>query len=300
MKITRWMHVLTILYIFLTRLSGFRNSFYKPLRFSGSALNGVRRGKLFRSKFVSQQPPKKQDSSKSHLDESATSILPPTNLVSPINRFKVENDEESKDSLGEVDEDDVSETEDEDDDDDESDDGEIEEDLEELPELLEKVAFDSVNKHLEKVFAIDNKKKKGTPAVSIPEEDCIGTKFNRKVHISQIPRRKTTICRLVANETERLYLAKEFEIPELDYFAANMSLSFKDPYTLAITGRVEGKVTLFHLDVSETFTTVLLCNHGNKIPKNLENEETYHDVIPADGFLDVGSIACDYFRFGLG
>jgi hypothetical protein len=307
MKNRRWLHVLTIFFcLFLTGLSGFRNSFYKPLRFPGSALNGVRRGKLFRSKFVSEKPSGKQDTSKSNLDESATSILTPTNTLTPTNRFKIENDEEADDSLNEADEDDVGETDDEDDDeddDDESEDGEIDDDLEGLTERLEKGAFDSVNKHLEKVFAIDTgKRKKNIPTVSVPEEeDCIGTKFHRKVHISQIPRRKTTVCRLVANETERLYLAKkEFEIPQLDYFAANMSLSFKDPYTLEIIGRVEGKITLFNLDISETFTTLLLCNHGNKIPKNLESEETYHDAIPADGFLDVGSIACDYFRFGLG
>ena len=60
------------------------------------------------------------------------------------------------------------------------------------------------------------KAKKSHPAV--PE-------FSRVLNVGQIPERRPVLCKLLAKEKERAGLALRFDIPEITYFSANVTIS---------------------------------------------------------------------------
>ena len=92
----------------------------------------------------------------------------------------------------------------------------------------------------------------------------VGPEFSRVLNVGQIPGRRPVLCKLLAKESERAGLAERFDIPELTYFAANVTVSRRDAGSLVVTGDIEAHIKggeLMEPEVIESdFETLLLDN----------------------------------------
>lgn len=92
----------------------------------------------------------------------------------------------------------------------------------------------------------------------------VGPEFSRVLNVGQIPGRRPVLCKLLAKESERAGLAERFDIPELTYFAANVTVSRRDAGSLVVTGDIEAHIKggdLMEPEVVESdFETLLLDN----------------------------------------
>ena len=80
-----------------------------------------------------------------------------------------------------------------------------------------------------------NIKKTSSPVTAttiIPE-------FSRIINIQQIPKLKPVLCRLLANNEEKLKLSIRLDIPILIYFASNVTLSRRDDRSIIVNGQFE-------------------------------------------------------------
>jgi hypothetical protein len=150
----------------------------------------------------------------------------------------------------------------------------------------------------------------------IETDDQKGKKFRRIVNVSQIPKRRSVVCRLVATEEERQGIARMIDFPTIPYFAANVTLSMVDTYTVKVKGIIEAKLGLnvpnkakpSVLEVEKlnptivevqsikcNFESLLLNNIGQEQRKVLDDEEDFDDEVPVTGDIDIGEIVVQYF-----
>lgn len=82
-------------------------------------------------------------------------------------------------------------------------------------------------------FQLNGKKASSSPTtIIIPE-------FSRIINIQQIPKLKPVLCRLLANNEEKVKLSIRLDIPILIYFASNVTLSRRDDRSILVIGQFE-------------------------------------------------------------
>lgn len=122
--------------------------------------------------------------------------------------------------------------------------------------------------------------------------------FSRIVHLSKVPRIKPVSCRLIAKQTERIALSERFNLGELTYLAANVTLSRRSPSGVLIEGNIVAHVNYDCEDpdiLSESFETVLLNNYDSGAEKvAFEDAKDCDDEVAGDGNIDVGEIVGEY------
>lgn len=141
----------------------------------------------------------------------------------------------------------------------------------------------------------------------------ITPEFSRILNVGQIPEKRPVLCKLLATEKERRGVAERFDIPDLLYFASNITLSRSDSISILVEGTIEahiktgddkGDVELFEA----AFDTLLLNNaeggefggskEGYKTgidePITLEYASNYDDEVAANGEVDIGEISAQY------
>lgn len=129
------------------------------------------------------------------------------------------------------------------------------------------------------------------------------TVFSRLIHVSKIPQSESAICRIRANEAERISLAREFDIDTINSFEANATARYADSKTIRIQGvwKVEAQI-INSLDspdeFSEDFETTLLCNYNAKEPIEFDSKK-WDDEVPPSGNIDIGSIVMQDFSLNL-
>jgi hypothetical protein len=126
-----------------------------------------------------------------------------------------------------------------------------------------------------------------------------GTEFMRLVHISQISKTRTTVCRLLANETERKLLQDSGRIFGLTHFSANMSISWVDNMSIKIKG-ILNAIHGFNekQKLRKSFETALFyC--PPEMDKTGVDESKYDETIREDGNIDIGDIARQYLQLAL-
>lgn len=154
--------------------------------------------------------------------------------------------------------------------------------------------------------------------------------FSRIINISQLPKRGSIACRLLAKPEEREKIAKRLKVPfELRYFAANTTIEWKDPQSLLIKGKYEAHQYLTSTrtrKIVNSFETLLQYIPPPPAPETTSEENTkgkkhrgkgdesasdekavaskypppkkmddYDDEIGEDGNVDIGEIAIQYF-----
>jgi hypothetical protein len=99
------------------------------------------------------------------------------------------------------------------------------------------------------------KKKTKRKAPTTPE-------FSRVLNAEQVPPNRPVLCRLVAKEVERAGLAERFDLPNITYFAANVTASRPDSGSVLIEGSLEAHIKVAELSrldrITSTFDTMLL------------------------------------------
>lgn len=93
------------------------------------------------------------------------------------------------------------------------------------------------NNYNKQLFFQLNIKKTSSPATKTTT--AIIPEFSRIINIQQIPKLKPVLCRLLANNEEKLNLSKRLDIPILIYFASNVTLSRKDDRSILVIGQFE-------------------------------------------------------------
>ncbi len=98
-------------------------------------------------------------------------------------------------------------------------------------------------------------------------------------------------------------LAARFDIPELIYFAANVTVSRRDPGSIIVTGDIEAHIKggeLMEPEVLEgDFETLLLDNTGSLSGVSFDEAMDYDDEVDKEGNIDLGEIAAQYLSLEL-
>lgn len=129
--------------------------------------------------------------------------------------------------------------------------------------------------------------------------------FSRIINVASIPDKRAVLCKLLAKPAERAGLALRFDLPELSYFAANVTVRRRDPYTLLIEGTIEARITASTLlppqEVQADFDTLVLDNlsSGKVSGLTFEDATDYDEEIGSNGDIDIGEIAAQYFSLEL-
>jgi len=138
-------------------------------------------------------------------------------------------------------------------------------------------------------------KKKSSPPPSTPE-------FSRCLNVAQVSQRPV-LCKLLAKEGERAALAERFDVPEISYFAANVTITRQDLSTILVEGNIEAIITagrsstalqLAPEKIEGDFSTLLLDNASAKTPIDFDSATDYDGEIGQDGVIDIGEIAAQY------
>jgi hypothetical protein len=93
------------------------------------------------------------------------------------------------------------------------------------------------NNYNKQLFFQLNIKKTSSPATKTTT--TIIPEFSRIINIQQIPKLKPVLCRLLANNEEKLKLSIRLDIPILIYFASNVTLSRRDDRSILVNGQFE-------------------------------------------------------------
>ena len=144
----------------------------------------------------------------------------------------------------------------------------------------------------------------------------IAPEFSRIINVAQIPARKPVLCRLLAKEEERAGLAKRFDIHKLEYFAANVTISYQDEVSIQVAGRFEARIKVGEIapdEIVDAEFETLILNNAASFPDENESMATdrdperlkladavdYDDEVAPDGSIDVGEIAAQYLALEL-
>lgn len=115
--------------------------------------------------------------------------------------------------------------------------------------------------------------------------------------------KRPVLCKLVAKENERKALCNRFDLPNLAYFAANVTVSKTGIATVLVEGTLEALITSPIMEEGQriitAFETVLLNNIGASEKLSFDDNTDYDDEINANGDVDVGEIASQYLGMEL-
>lgn len=142
--------------------------------------------------------------------------------------------------------------------------------------------------------AFAKSKKKAAKVVPVNPE------FSRKVNVGKVPFNRPVLCRVIAKEAERQGLCTRFDVFDLQYFGANITLSRQDDVSILIEGILEARIK--HADVLDPetivtdFDTTLLFN-GASAGISFDDATDYDDEIDSSGDIDVGEIASQFLGY---
>ena len=106
------------------------------------------------------------------------------------------------------------------------------------------------------------------------------------------------MCKLLAKETERVALAQRFDIPDLVFLGANVTMSRDDPMSITVTGTLEARIKAGEFLDAETivcdFDTLILDNQEGKGGMSIEDATDFDEEVGADGSIDIGEIVAQY------
>lgn len=129
--------------------------------------------------------------------------------------------------------------------------------------------------------------------------------FSRVINVASVPDKRAVLCKLLAKPAERAGLALRFDLPELSYFAANVTVRRRDPYSLLIEGSIDAHITASTLlppqEIKAEFDTLVLDNltSGKVSGLTFEDATDYDEEIGSNGDIDIGEIAAQYFSLEL-
>ena len=107
----------------------------------------------------------------------------------------------------------------------------------------------------------------------------------------------------MAKENERKALAHRFDLPNLAFFAANVTISKTGVATVLVEGSLEALITSPIMEdgqkITTEFDTILLNNIGASEKLSFDDNTDYDDEINANGDIDVGEIASQYLGMEL-
>lgn len=150
------------------------------------------------------------------------------------------------------------------------------------------------SRFLSRYFELHGKSKKGSKKTKL--SGPITAEFSRVVNVDQIPPKRPVLCRIIAKENERIGLAQRFDIEEITYFGANITLSRHDENTIFAEGNLKAVwkagATLDPDTITCDFDTTILDTKNGDL--NFEEEMDYDDEIRSDGNIDIGEIASQY------
>ena len=131
--------------------------------------------------------------------------------------------------------------------------------------------------------------------------EIIKTEFSRLLNVAQVPQMRPVLCRLLAKPEERLGLSKRFDIPELTYFASNVTVRWQDSASLLVTGRFEARLKsgeLLDEEVySNDFESLILNAAGSSV--SIDEATDYDEAVDANGDIDLGEISSQYLALEL-
>jgi hypothetical protein len=135
------------------------------------------------------------------------------------------------------------------------------------------------------------------PTQAVPE-------FSRILNVNQVQEKRKVLCRLLAKDKEREKLAQRFDIPEICYLSANVTVSKVDSNSISVEGNLEGHIKFGEiLDievVTSDFETLLLNNQGGNTDSiNFDFASEFDDEVDANGDIDVGEIVAQYLALEL-
>jgi len=146
---------------------------------------------------------------------------------------------------------------------------------------------------------------KGKKAKTIVKAAPARPEFSRTLNVGSVPERRPVLCKLLAKPAERAGLAERFDIPELSYFAANVTVRRQDPYTILVEGTIEAHIqaaaSLPPQELVGTFDTLVLdtVSSGAAGSMSFDDATDYDEEIQKNGDLDIGEIAAQYFYLEL-
>lgn len=161
---------------------------------------------------------------------------------------------------------------------------------------LESLVDNLPSKRMRSSFPKKIKKPKAVP---------VRAEFSRILNVASVPEKRAVLCKLLAKPQERAGLATRFDLPELSYFAANVTVRRQDPYTILVAGSIEAHITASALlppqEIFADFDTLVLDNitSGKASGLTFEDATDYDEEIADNGDIDIGEIASQYFSLEL-
>jgi hypothetical protein len=110
------------------------------------------------------------------------------------------------------------------------------------------------------------------------------------------------LCKIIAKEHERKGLAERFDIHQITYLAANVTITRTEVASLLVEGVFEAHIKdgeeLDAFVVNSEFDTLILDGAtANKI--SFEENTDYDDEVGENGELDIGEITAQYLSMEL-
>lgn len=147
--------------------------------------------------------------------------------------------------------------------------------------------FRSYRSYFTKLYA--KKSNKSAPVIE----------FSRSLSAAQVTMKRPVLCKIVAKEGERAGLATRFDVFEISYFAANVTITRTDAVSLLIEGELEAHIKdgaeLPPVVITTDFDTLVLDKGGGgSIEVSFEENMDYDDEVSGDGSIDIGEVAAQY------
>lgn len=131
----------------------------------------------------------------------------------------------------------------------------------------------------------------------------ITPEFSRIIHVDKLPAQRPVLCKLLAKESERAALCERFELPELAYFSANVTLIRSDRHSINIDGKLEAHIQAGEFNdieiLTAEFDTLVLNNYGAAEAIDLDEAADYDDEVSPTGDIDIGEVAAQYLALEL-
>lgn len=125
--------------------------------------------------------------------------------------------------------------------------------------------------------------------------------FSRIVPAAQVTERRPVLCKILAKEPERKGLAERFDVFQIGYFAANITVTRTDSASLLVEGKIEAHIKdgelLEPFIVKADFDTLVLDGSAGGV--SFEEATDYDEEIGPGGELDIGEIAAQYLSMEL-
>lgn len=138
-----------------------------------------------------------------------------------------------------------------------------------------------------------------------PKPIPLKPEFSRVLNIGSVPEKRPVLCKLLAKPSECAGLAERFDIPELSYFSANVTVRRQDPYTILVEGSIEAHISagsksiLPPQEIFSSFETLVLDTISGTGGMSFDDATDYDDEVAANGDIDIGEIAAQYFSLEL-